>query len=57
MKPASLWMTRAIFAAALIAFGTLSTSAFADAEIPRIRPVLTVIGGKIVHDAGVLQVR
>jgi predicted amidohydrolase YtcJ len=29
----------------------------ADAEIPRIRSVLTVIGGKIVHDAGVLQVR
>ena len=29
----------------------------ADAEIPRIRSVLTVIGGKIVHDAGMLQVR
>jgi predicted amidohydrolase YtcJ len=28
-----------------------------DAEIPRIRSVLTVIGGKIVHDAGVLRVR
>jgi len=28
-----------------------------DAEIPRIRSVLTVIGGKIVHDAGVLHTR
>jgi predicted amidohydrolase YtcJ len=28
-----------------------------DAEIPRIRSVLTVIGGKIVHDAGVLRTR
>jgi predicted amidohydrolase YtcJ len=28
-----------------------------DAEIPRIESVLTVIGGKIVHDAGVLRVR
>ena len=26
-----------------------------DAEIPRIRSVLTVVGGKIVHDAGVLR--
>ena len=28
-----------------------------DAEIPRIRSVLTVVGGKIVHDAGVVHVR
>ena len=28
-----------------------------DAEIPRIRSVLTVVGGKIVHDAGVVNVR
>ncbi len=32
MKAASLWMTRAIFAAALIAFSTLPTSAFADRD-------------------------
>src|SRR5687768_1821011 len=28
-----------------------------DAEIPRIRSVLTVVGGKIVHDAGAVHVR
>jgi predicted amidohydrolase YtcJ len=28
-----------------------------DADIPRIRSVLTVVGGKIVHDAGVVSMR
>src|SRR6266545_6798658 len=32
MKAVSLWTTRAIFAAALIAFSTLPTSAFADRD-------------------------
>jgi predicted amidohydrolase YtcJ len=28
-----------------------------DAEIPRVRSVLTIVGGRIVHDAGVLRAR
>ena len=28
-----------------------------DAEIPRIRSILTIVGGKVVHDAGVLRAK
>lgn len=27
-----------------------------DAEIPRVRSVLTVIGGKVMHDAGAVRI-